>query len=291
MTSNAFASWLPTVNHARGAMAHLWWTWRRRRADGADRRDRPFRYSHPDIGPFVYHPGDYLSRRLFLHNDFEGEELRFAIDRARGGGTILDVGANIGAYTVACARAAGDRGHVIAVEPGRGTFEKLTRTCAWLGLENVTTVQAAAGRINGAVDFVSYRSGRDVQQHLADARPHEACDRLQVESRRLDDVCGPEVGAVTLVKLDIQGHEIGALEGARHILANRRAHLIVEFYLAGLRAAGGSSGELWALLRRTHECVAILCANGSARPPVESSLTSDDPEDFFNTLWVPRGAR
>jgi hypothetical protein len=63
---------------------------------------------HPTVGRFVYHPSDYVSRRVFLHDNFEREELRFAIDRARAGGTILDVGANIGLYTVACAHAAGD---------------------------------------------------------------------------------------------------------------------------------------------------------------------------------------
>ena len=210
------------------------------------------------------------------------------MDRARDGGTILDVGANIGVYTVACARAAGDRGHVIALEPGPRTFEKLTRTCAWLGLANVTTLQAAAGRTNGPVGFVSYHSGLDVQQHLADTRLHEPGERLQVESRRLDDVCGPEVGAVTLLKLDIQGHEIGALEGAERILSNGRAHLIVEFYPAGLAATGAAPDELWALLRRTHDCTAILCEDGLERPPLEKSLTGGGPENFFNTLWAPR---
>lgn len=288
MTATRSNRWGVPALWSRRGRAHVRWLLRRWRADIADRRGSPFRYTHPIAGRFVYHPSDYLSRQLFLYDEFEQEELRFAVERARTGGTILDVGANIGLYTVACARAAGARGRVIALEPGPGTFAKLGRTCARLGLSNVTLVQAAAGRINGPVGFVSYHSGLDVQQHLADARPHEPGERLRVESRRLDDVCGSQVGAVTLVKVDIQGHEIGALDGAEQILANRRAHLIVEFYPAGLAAAGGSSGALWALLRRTHDCAAILCADGSARQPLESSLAAGGPEDFFNTLWVPR---
>ena len=113
-----FASWLPGSLWARNAGAHLRWRLRQSRADSADRSGRPFRYMHPTVGRFVYHPSDYLSRRVFLHDNFEREELRFAIDRARAGGTILDVGANIGLYTVACAHAAGERGRLIALEPG-----------------------------------------------------------------------------------------------------------------------------------------------------------------------------
>lgn len=288
MTTTQLTAWMPAAGWARRAAAHGRWVLRRSRADSADRSGRSFRYVHPVIGRFVYHPTDYLSRRLFLYDDFEHHELRFAMDSARAGGLILDVGANIGVFTVACARAAGDRGHVIALEPGPRTFEKLTQTCTHLGLTNVTTLEVAAGRAQGRVGFVSYRSGLDVQQHLADQRVHEPGERLQVESRRLDDVCGRKVTSVTLVKVDIQGHELGALEGAERILANGRAKLIVEFYPAGLAAAGGSSDELWALLRRTHDCTAMFGGDGSPRPPIETSLAAGDPEAFFNTLWVPR---
>lgn len=288
MTSIHVTSWVPGALWARNAGAHLRWVLRQSRADSADRSGLPFRYVHPIVGRFVYHPSDYLSRRVFLHNDFEREELRFAIESARAGGTILDVGANIGLYTAACARAAGDRGRVIALEPGPTTFEKLAQTCALLGLGNVTTLQAAAGRTNSTVGFVGYRSGRDVHQHLVDARPYEPGDRFQVECKRLDEVCGPDAEAVTLMKIDVEGHEIAALEGAERILANGSAQLIIEFNEKALTAAGTTSEQLWELLTRTHECRAVVGQDGAAPPPVEAGITSRGADDVFNTFWVPR---
>ena len=239
------------------------------------------------MGRFVYHPSDYLSRRLLLYNDFERKELQFAMDRARDGGTILDVGANIGVYTVACARAAGDRGHVIALEPGPMTFQKLTQTCALLELKNVTLLQVAAGRTSGTALFVSGRSERDVHQHLADARPHDAEDGLQVESRRLDDVCGPDAGAVTLMKIDVEGHELEVLEGAERILANGSVQVIVEFSDAALTAAGASSERLWKFMARTHQCIGTLGENGVSLVPTLAHLTACNPDTVFNTFWVP----
>lgn len=289
MTSTQLTSWLPGARWAAGAGAHLRWVLRQSRADAANRSGRPFRYVHPIVGPFVYHPSDYLSRRVFLHNDFEHQELRFAIESARAGGTILDIGANIGLYTAACARAAGDRGRVIALEPGPATFKKLTQTCALLGLGNVTTLQAAAGRTNSTVGFVGYRSGRDVHQHLVDARPYEPGDRLQVECRRLDEVCDPDAEAVTLMKLDVEGHELEVLEGAERILANGLVQVIVEFSAAALAAAGASSERLWEFLARTHECIGTIGQDGASLVPSLVNVTSRRPDTVFNTLWVPLG--
>ena len=282
-------SWVPGALWVKNAARHLRWVLRRSRADSADRSGRSFRFVHPTVGRFVYHPSDYLSRRLLLHNDFESKELRFATDIARDGGMILDVGANIGVYTVACARAAGDRGHVIALEPGPTTFKKLAQTCALLKLTNVSMFQVAAGRTSGTATFVSNRSGRDVHQHLADARPHAPEDDLQVESRRLDDVCGPDADAVTLMKIDVEGHELEVLEGAGRILANGSVHILVEFSAGALAAAGASSKRLWEFLARTHQCIGTVGQDGASLVPTLATVTSRQPETVFNTLWVPLG--
>lgn len=127
-----------------------------------------------------------------------------------------------------------------------------------------------------------------VHQHLADARPHAREDDLQVESRRLDDICGPDVGVVTLMKVDVEGHEVAALEGAERILSNGVVQLIVEFNTEGLMAAGTSSEQLWELLTRTHQCCAVVAQDGVALPPVEASIASQGPDLVLNTIWVPR---
>jgi FkbM family methyltransferase len=283
------AWWAPGAFWSRGARAHSRWLERKSRADEADRCGDMFEYLHPLIGPFIYHPSDYLSRRVFLYDDFELAELAFAIEHARAGGIILDVGANIGLYAAACARAAGTRGEVIAIEPGPRTFTKLTATCQRLGLSNVIALNVAAGSRPGTAVLVNDRKGDDVHQHLADARPDRGADRVTVETRRLDDVCG-DAAAVTLIKLDVEGHEVDVLAGAERILSHRRARLIVECYPAGLLAAGTSAGELWTVLNRTHQCLAVIAGDGSTRPADRRSLDADGAEETFNTLWSPRGA-
>jgi FkbM family methyltransferase len=268
---------------ARQAGGHLRWRRRLSRADGADRSGRGFAYMHPIVGRFAYHPGDYLSRRLFLHNDFERAELAFAVERARHGGTIVDVGANIGVFTVACARAAGKRGHVIALEPGSGTFDKLSASCAAAGVSNVTLVRAAASRTAGRGWLAAGASTRDVHQHLTG--PGASAAATPVDVTTIDEACGARVESVTLMKIDVEGHEVAALEGASRLLGNGRATLIVEFNPSALMATDASPSALWELLERTHGCSAVIAADGSTRRPVESSVAQGEPA---NTIWEPR---
>jgi FkbM family methyltransferase len=264
--------------------AHLRWRWRVARANAADHRGVPFQFDHSIAGRLVYHPADYLSRRLYLYDDFEPRELRFAVERARGGGLILDVGANIGLYTAACARAAGASGRVIALEPGSATFAKLTDTCRRLQLTNVTPLRLAASRAAGTAHLAALRPDREVQQRLvADGEPGEP-----VQTCRLDDLSGDDADAVTLLKIDVEGHEVAALEGAERVLANGRVHVIVEFYAAGLAASQSSIEALWALLDRTHRCIGVIASDGTELPPGRAAVETTGPEEMRNTLWVPR---
>lgn len=253
----------------------------------ADRFGRGFTYVHPTVGRFVYHPSDWISRRLFLYDDFEAPEMQFARERAGVGGLVLDVGANVGLYATVCARAVGARGRVIAVEPGPNTFAKLRDTCAWLGLSNVEPVHAAAGPTNGTARLVTKDAGHDVHQHLVDARGDALEDTTQVPMVRLDDLCAQDAGSVVLMKMDVEGHEVGALTGAERILANRRAALIVEFLPSGLAAAGASAGHLWSLLARTHRCTALFRQDGTPLVPDLASMARWNGDEAFNTCWLP----
>ncbi|MCC7417764.1 MAG: FkbM family methyltransferase [Acidobacteria bacterium] len=289
MMGRRLASWVPRALQSAEARAHARWIDRCAAADAADREASPFVFPHPLVRSFVYHPGDYLSRRIFLHDDFERAELRFAIEWARDGGTILDVGANIGLYTAACAQAPGAPRRVIAIEPAPETFARLRLTCERLGLRDVVLANVAAGARRGISRLICEPHRRDVHHHLADARAGGPGQGLPVETMPLDELCG-DPAVVALVKIDVEGHEPEVLAGAPRILANGRARLIVEVFPAGLQAAGASPDDLWTHLQATHECVGVLASDGTERRAVRESLDAGGPEAVVNTLWTPRTA-
>jgi FkbM family methyltransferase len=287
MTPGLPAWCLPSA-WSREGRAHVQWELKRSKADEADRQGHVFVYPHPHLGRFVYYPGDYLSRRIFLYDNFERAELQFAVDQARQGGTAIDAGANIGLYTVACATASEGRGRVVALEPGPATFAKLSETCRLLGLSNVTLLNVAAGGTNGPAFLVSAPGVDDVHQHLTDGRPHDASHLVEVQILRLDDAADPDT--VTLVKVDVEGHEFEALSGAARILENGRAQLVVEFFPSALEAAGSSAAALHELLSRTHDCTAIVRSDGTVLPGI-FPFDLGPKEETFNTFWTPRPVR
>ena len=130
-----------------------------------------------------------------------------------------------------------------------------------------------------------------MHQHLVDARADALGDTTQVPMVRLDDLCAQDAGSVVLMKMDVEGHEVGALTGAERILANRRAALIIEFQLGGLAAAGASSDRLWSLLARTHRCTAIFLQDGTALAPDLATIARWNGDESFNTCWLPTAMR
>lgn len=141
------------------------------------------------------------------------------------GAVVVDVGASHGLYTVAAARAAGETGRVIAVEPFPTTAWLLRRTVAdgpWPQVEVVeAAASSAAGRgwIGGASTSELYAFGRDRPAGAAVEVDATTVDRLLVDRglERLD-----------LLKIDAEGHELPVLQGAMRSLESRRPIVFYE---------------------------------------------------------------
>ena len=104
---------------------------------------------------------------------------------------------------------------------------------------------------------------------------------VNIQAVALDDYFTREE-RVDLIKLDIQGYELHALQGAERIISdNPQINLLVEFWPYGLRCAGASEKDLVAFLRdKGFQC--FLVTNGVLTPCPEPSADPDDPDDYFN---------
>ena len=129
----------------------------------------------------------------------------------RGGGLFVDVGANVGTYTIWAAECGAE---VMALEPAADTFDLLLENVALNGYR-VTAFQAAAGIRRGTARFTA---GRDAGNHLDPEGPVEA--RLVT----IDTLIGGR--HVDGMKIDVEGFEIDVLQGCTHALSERRIGLI-----------------------------------------------------------------
>ena len=128
-----------------------------------------------------------------------------------GGGLFVDVGANVGTYTIWAAECGAE---VIALEPAADTFGLLLENVALNGYQ-VAAILAAAGDRCGTARFTA---GRD------------ACNRLDpdgpIETRlvTIDSLIGERY--VAGMKVDVEGFEIAVLQGCTRALSERRIGLI-----------------------------------------------------------------
>jgi FkbM family methyltransferase len=182
------------------------------------------------------HP-DSTSASLVLYcgglPDFH--EMTFMRRYLRPGDAFLDVGANVGVYSLLAADLVGPDGRVEAVEPDATAAARLRENVARNGLLQVHVHECAAADRDGAVEFLQ---GRGTQNRISAGL--DAGERTSVPAIRLDELIGARRFAMG--KMDIEGAEPLALRGASPALAAANPPVwLLEF--TGLMRAYGFSEE------------------------------------------------
>jgi FkbM family methyltransferase len=128
----------------------------------------------------------------------------------RPGDTVIDVGANVGVYTLFLAKLVGPTGVVIACEPDAGNRAALRANLARNRFTHVEVVAAAVGDRDGTVQFLS---GRQTQSRIAGAGEH-ACAATPLAT--LDGLCRDRTPV--FAKVDVEGFEDAVVRGARGLM-------------------------------------------------------------------------
>jgi FkbM family methyltransferase len=153
--------------------------------------------------------------------------------------TILDVGANLGLATLALSELVPD-GRVISFECAPATLRHLAANVALNGVDNCTIVPSAVGSQAGTIQFatsVTSPAGAHVVHAAHAARPPST---IEVPVVTLDAwLASAGVDRVDFIKLDVEGYEPWALDGARAIIGRHRPALFVEFNSWCLLAMAG----------------------------------------------------
>jgi FkbM family methyltransferase len=164
----------------------------------------------------------------------------------RPGMHVIDVGANIGLYSLLLARLAEPGGSVLAFEPEPNLFAVLRENCLSNGATNIILFQCALGQTNGLALFHRslFNSGNNRL-----GRASAGHDAVEVKVERFDDL-RPD-SKPDFVKIDVQGHELAALSGMERALsASQNVRVLFEFAPAALRKAGTAPDLLLEFFRQ-----------------------------------------
>jgi len=166
-----------------------------------------------------------LERNAFLHSivhrlaNGSDTNRRVFVNLVGRGNVVIEVGANVGSYTLLLSRIVGTKGRVHAFEPIVKNYEKLLETVRREGRSNVLCVKKAVGQTPGNVDMKS--PVRDLQQSSLVSHCHGswADGNVLSESVQLTTIDEyareNELGRLDLLKVDTEGAELLVLKGAR----------------------------------------------------------------------------
>jgi FkbM family methyltransferase len=212
-------------------------------------------------------PGTILSRKLFGYR-FSGDVTRSHVQRLvyllgenvlcgeaalvrsllRPGMRVIDVGANVGYYTLMIAQCINPGGHIIAIEPSPENLPELKLNIRTNQI-SATVLPYAVGSHN--LSGIGLRAG--IWSGITEDDAEADTIAYRVEQVTLDSIV---TGSVHFVKLDIEGYEYRALLGAQKLLALGPT-MFVEVHPIELRQHGSTARAVVELLSANYSNVAL----------------------------------
>ena len=214
---------------------------------------------------------DHVQSEVFMHGIFEPHTVRLMESLLRVGDCFVDVGANVGVYSLAAARCVGKQGRVLAIEPNPEICADLLCNRRLNNFEETIQVAAvAATEETGLLAFVIPPSTNWGMSREATSETLHG-DRYLVFGLPLNELLqAVAIRRIDVIKIDVEGSELRVLRGLfENASTNPPPHILFEF-IPDHFSYGGSPVELLRFLEdRRYE---ILTVNGTQYSFGESIL-------------------
>ncbi|WP_428389884.1 FkbM family methyltransferase [Mucisphaera sp.] len=171
--------------------------------------------------------GDWYT---FLENMLRNDYLD-GHDYLSEGDTVLDVGANIGAFTIVASRLVGDTGKVFSYEPDPVIFKRLLRNLEINNINNVNAINGAVGAVSTKAAF--YSSNKSAYSSLAkqvDGRNTEK-PSFEVDVIAIDEALSMGGDSIKLMKIDCEGGEYEIFDALNKNKASSIKYIVRESHI------------------------------------------------------------
>lgn len=219
---------------------------------------------------------------FFLRRWFDLPAQLLILGAAGRGGTVVDVGANRGQFTLAAACIVGPSGRIISFEPNPAQAEVLRRDLERNGIDNVALHEIGLGDEDATLSLCVPHVNSGNASFGGFASEGET-----IENRRVrvgDEVL--EGAKPDLIKIDVEGFELRVLRGLRTLITSVRPIILTEVVPEHLARCGTSAEELF-------EFMELLGYRGSGvatrRRGRHQVLSLGPPEASSDVVWTPVG--
>ncbi len=171
--------------------------------------------------------GDWVQQHLYFLGEYEPSEF-LAVQRiVQPGATVIDIGANIGWYTLNLAEWVGSEGRVIGFEPFPQNFQSLEKNIQLNTFNNITAENIAIGQEEG--ELILHLNTKENNRGMVSVIPTDNAIHESVKVTTLDlYLTQNPVEKLDFIKIDIEGNEYSALLGMHKTLENFSPAILLE---------------------------------------------------------------
>lgn len=182
---------------------------------------------------------------FIMHGDFIPDEAGVLKKILKPGMVFIDVGANIGYFSLIAAKLVGDSGKVFAFEPDENNFFLLQKNINANRYKNIIAVKKAVSDKVGTAKF--YLEKENLCAHSL--MPKINCDFIEIETIFLDEYFKNK--KINVVKIDVEGMEPAVLSGMEKLIkVNESMAMITEYYPKAILNAGYSPKDYLESLKK-----------------------------------------
>lgn len=188
-----------------------------------------------------------------IYTNFEQNEILFLRKYLKPGDTFFDIGSNIGLFSLHAAQIVTNNGNIHAFEPTPKTFARLMENIELNRYQNIITANNIGISSDiGKLSLNISTDGHDAWNTFA--KQSEICfeKKIEIPVEKLDNYMSEKQISckdIALIKIDVEGWEMEVLKGAKNLLLDENAPvLMVEFTESNLFAAGTNCYEIYDLI-------------------------------------------
>lgn len=198
----------------------------------------------------------FFNQPFFSGEDYEIEVICHLAERLKDCRCFVDIGANMGYYSVLAGKLLATQGGVVhAIEMDVDNANMIRKNLRLNNLHNVSIHKVALGDRIGSVEYYRCGSFRNTLEVISEAQ--DQYSRVKVPMTTMDFLITEEAIAPDIIKIDVEGAEYLVLRGMEDLLNDRALEIYCEVHVdetnGGLASFDHSVDDVWKVLER-HNC-------------------------------------
>lgn len=189
------------------------------------------------------HLDDWIQQQVYFLGDYEKPEIDYISQYLKPGNVFVDIGANIGLFSLNASKIVSDKGKVISFEAFSSNYRQFKNNIEINNFKNIISENKAISNQNSTVEIL-YNEG-DHNIGMASSFLKNFTSKEIVESVTLDDYASNNsIEKIDLIKIDIEGGEYNAILGMTKILNDSKPQVLIEINHQTLQDSGRTEKEI-----------------------------------------------